>query len=168
MRKLPIYPVQSPWLYAGGYPLWILEPLVEMGVRCFVDLTDPEELAAGQGDPCYRVDLQEIGRQQGVELTVHSFPIEDFGVPSVELLERVLDQIDADIAQENKVYVHCWGGYGRTGIVVGAWLIRHGWATAANFVNEIAERRQALPNHYPSPVTEEQTAFVRRFAATNA
>ena len=24
------------------------------------------------------------------------------------------------------VYVHCWGGIGRTGTVVGCWLVRHG------------------------------------------
>ena len=29
-------------------------------------------------------------------------------------------------AEGGTVYVHCWGGIGRTGTVVGCWLVRHG------------------------------------------
>ena len=31
-----------------------------------------------------------------------------------------------------RVYVHCWGGLGRTGVVIGCWLVRHGHASGKN------------------------------------
>lgn len=53
-------------------------------------------------------------------------PILDFSVPSAELLVASLDAIDSEIARGGIVYVHCWAGCGRTGVVVGCWLVRHG------------------------------------------
>src|SRR5436190_220075 len=37
-----------------------------------------------------------------------------------------LDTIDAELGTGGVVYVHCWAGCGRTGVVVGCWLVRHG------------------------------------------
>ena len=39
----------------------------------------------------------------------------------------MLDAIDDQLENGGNVYVHCWGGKGRTGTVVGCWLIRHGY-----------------------------------------
>ena len=41
-------------------------------------------------------------------------------------MTRILDDVDAALADGGAVYVHCWGGIGRTGTVVGCWLVRHG------------------------------------------
>ena len=41
-------------------------------------------------------------------------------------MSRILDDVDAALADGRTVYVHCWGGIGRTGTVVGCWLMRHG------------------------------------------
>ena len=43
-------------------------------------------------------------------------------------LVATLDAIDAELAAGGLVYVHCWAGCGRTGVVVGCWLVRHGRA----------------------------------------
>ena len=40
------------------------------------------------------------------------------------------------------VYVHCWGGIGRTGTVVGIELCRAGVATTEDFVEVIRRRRR--------------------------
>jgi protein-tyrosine phosphatase len=39
---------------------------------------------------------------------------------------EVLDLIDEELAAGGVVFVHCWAGCGRTGVVVGCWLVRHG------------------------------------------
>jgi len=67
-------------------------------------------------------------------------PIRDFSVPSLEQLESALDEIDGELAAGGLVYVHCWAGCGRTGVVVGSWLVRHGW-TPADALARIAETR---------------------------
>ena len=162
--ELPIYTVVPRLLYAGAHPLWTLQRLVEHGVRSFIDLTEPDEISGRSPAPeAYTPELRQLSRKHWAELTRHSFPIEDFGVPDAGVLDGVLDCIDRELAQERPVYVHCWGGYGRTGIVMGAWLIRHKRATAENFVDIIASLREHLPNHFSSPVTEQQKAYVREY-----
>jgi protein-tyrosine phosphatase len=47
-------------------------------------------------------------------------------VPTPDVLEAALDEIDGELAAGGLVYVHCWAGCGRTGVVVGSWLVRHG------------------------------------------
>jgi protein-tyrosine phosphatase len=53
-------------------------------------------------------------------------PIRDFSVPAKEDLVTTLDVLDSEIDAGGLVYVHCWAGCGRTGVVVGSWLVRHG------------------------------------------
>ena len=48
------------------------------------------------------------------------------GVPRSSEMTAILDDIDTSIADARPVYVHCWGGHGRTGTVIGCWLTRHG------------------------------------------
>ena len=81
-------------------------------------------------------------------------------------MKSILDEIDATIASGGKVYVHCWGGRGRTGTVVGCWLIRHNVAVPGRAVQEIQRLRAGTPDaHLQSPETREQVAFVQGWAA---
>src|SRR5438128_1987093 len=41
-------------------------------------------------------------------------------------MAATLDALDAARAQGHTVYLHCWGGVGRTGTVAGCYLVRHG------------------------------------------
>ena len=55
------------------------------------------------------------------------FPIVDGCVPETpEQTVAILDAIDECIGAGKIAYVHCWGGIGRTGVIVGCWLARHG------------------------------------------
>ncbi len=54
------------------------------------------------------------------------WPIRDFSIPTRDGLVETLDEIDAELDAGGLVYVHCWAGCGRTGVVVGSWLVRHG------------------------------------------
>lgn len=77
------------------------------------------------------VDLTQEGE---LEQYAHLVPpsrhvrraIRDFSVPSPDDLIATLDLIDSELQAGGIVYVHCWAGCGRTGVVVGAWLVRHG------------------------------------------
>ena len=74
-----------------------------------------------------------------------------------------LDAVDTALAAKRNVYVHCWGGIGRTGTVVACWLQRHGRSPdealkeLARFWQNVAKRHRQ-PR---SPETDEQIAWVR-------
>ncbi len=63
------------------------------------------------------------------------------------------------------MYVHCWGGIGRTGTVVGSWLVRHGVMAPEQALDLLTELRASDrgAGHRRSPETPEQRAFVRRW-----
>ena len=63
------------------------------------------------------------------------------GVPTIPHMTRILDEVDGALADGGSVYVHCWGGIGRTGTVVGCWLVRHG-LDDGDAVARIAELRR--------------------------
>jgi protein-tyrosine phosphatase len=88
---------------------------VEQGVTLFVDLTEPGEL-----EP-YEAEARDAGARH------LRFAIRDASVPRAsDLVRDALDAIDAEAARGGRAYVHCWGGVGRTGTVIGCWLVRHG------------------------------------------
>jgi protein-tyrosine phosphatase len=122
-------------LIAGRHPCaWGAEPapaevadLLASGVTLFLDLTQDGEL-----EP-YAHLVTPPARHVRI-------PIRDFSVPTPAALESALDEIDAELAGGGLVYVHCWAGCGRTGVVVGSWLVRHGM-TPHEALALIAERR---------------------------
>jgi protein-tyrosine phosphatase len=97
------------------------------GVTLFLDLTQEGEL-----DP-YSSYVQPPARHLRM-------PIRDFSVPGREQLVTTLDEIDRELARGGLVYVHCWAGCGRTGVVVGSWLVRHG-ADPKDALARIADAR---------------------------
>jgi len=106
-----------------------LEELLEVGISLFLDLTHEGEL-----EP-YAQHLRPPARSLRA-------PIRDLSVPTADDLRSLLDEIDGEIARGGSVYVHCWAGCGRTGVVVGCWLVRHG-ATPHEALERIAETRGA-------------------------
>jgi protein-tyrosine phosphatase len=47
-------------------------------------------------------------------------------------MERILATIKRAIDERATEYVHCWGGIGRTGTVVGCWMVQEAGLTDAN------------------------------------
>ena len=127
--------IETDRLIAGRHPCaWGPEnassevrELAEAGVSLFLDLTQDGEL-----EP-YAQFVQPPARHLRMA-------IRDFSVPTREQLVATLDEIDGELRAGGLVYVHCWAGCGRTGVVVGSWLVRHG-VTPADALARIAEAR---------------------------
>lgn len=139
--------------------------LLEADIRTFIDLTDEDEINEdAKPVPAYRNLLRSLAEERRIEITHVRFPIPDRGIPSVWTLRCILDVIDRSIADENRVFVHCWAGRGRTGTVVGCYLKRHGIAGDDDVVVKIAELRRWMPNgRDTSPHTAEQIRMVKNW-----
>jgi protein-tyrosine phosphatase len=116
-------------------------------VTHFVDLTHPADLL----DPYAHL----LGDARRVP-----HPIVDMGTTTIPHMARILDDVDAALAAGGTAYVHCWGGIGRTGTVVGCWLVRHGLDDGDPIATIAALRRRVLDSFMPSPQTTAQRAMV--------
>ncbi|NLV42730.1 MAG: hypothetical protein GXY15_16080 [Candidatus Hydrogenedentes bacterium] len=87
---------------------------------------------------------EQLAREAGIELERVNFPIVDLGVPTKELMAAILEKIRQARSAGRCVYVHCWGGHGRTATVVGCWLREQG-LTGEEALNHIADLRRHDP-----------------------
>ncbi len=173
MAKSPGKPFErSYWvvpgkLLAGCYPGDLdargtaarLAGLLDAGIRCVIALTEAAE-GRHDGEPSapYESALKALARERGVRVKVERHAIRDMGVPTPDEMRRTLDAIDTHMQAGKPVYVHCWGGYGRTGTVVGCWLARHGVATGREILERIQKLRRGM--HGESPQTDAQRVMV--------
>lgn len=160
------YWVEHGRLLAGEYPGSQDEPLARArlraflcaGIDVFVDLTESRD-----GLEPYAALLAQESAQMGATTSRHHLPIRDMGVPTTEHLRAILRTIREEIDAGHSVYVHCWGGLGRTGLVVGAWLVEHGFCGDAA-LDRIMQLRQGTPDaSRASPQTDEQRDLVRNW-----
>lgn len=171
---LPLRPMpETYWvipgrLLAGEYPYSHFAPeatrqrldaFLEAGFNTFINLTCRGELED------YEILLDEEAGYYSSAVECLRFAIGDFGLPEPELMSAILDAIDVALGQERKVYLHCLGGIGRTGTVVGCYLVRHGF-TGRQALRQLAEWWREVPKsvrHPRSPETASQANFVLRW-----
>ena len=150
-------------IYAGEYPATSNEILgrkelsrfVKFGITHFIDLTEGGELLP------YSQWLPD-----GCNYT--RFGIKDCGVPRsmqdvTELLEEIVTTIKAD--KNAKFYIHCRGGIGRTGTIVGcyyAMLLKN--YTLANNLLQKQFSESPKSTFRRTPETLQQTQFIMRYA----
>src|SRR5215470_6484696 len=82
-------------------------------------------------------------------------------------VDLFLDLTDEGAALEEgwTVYVHCWGGIGRTGTVLGCYLVEHE-VSVAEALAEIQRRRRGTKDGWKkSPQTQAQLDFVKRWCS---
>ena len=94
----------------------------------------------------YEQELQLLAVERQMQITMARMPIRDMDVPSQEEMRAILDEIARCMAKDLPVYVHCWGGKGRTGTVVGCYLARHGIATGWDALRKIKSLRRGVPD----------------------
>lgn len=150
-------------LIAGEYPRNSTEAssqdkirdLLNYGITAFIDLTVENEL--------------EPYSQWIEQATYQRFPIVDVSIPATQkLTTRILDAIDENMRQGHTVYVHCWGGVGRTGLIIGCWLARHYDLSGEERLARLMELWKQCPKSQRkpySPETAEQRQYVMDWKA---
>lgn len=136
--------------------------LIGCGIRKIINLMEPDE-TDHSGNPFapYEPIVTLIAREKKIPMDCSRFPIADRGVPNSSQMNAILDAMETGISNRTPVYVHCWGGIGRTGTVVGCFLRRKRMACPEDVLGVIAGLRQNDPeNHRISPETEDQRDFV--------
>ena len=68
--------------------------------------------------------MKKICDDRKLEISFIRIPILDYSVTNVTTMKIILDVIDSSLKLGSPVYLHCWGGHGRTATVLGCWLKR--------------------------------------------
>ncbi len=139
-----------------------LRGLVDHGIRHVINLMETNEFnRVGRPFIPYEDMIQSIAKDAGCSISFARMPIKDGWIPTRIEMGRILDSIDESIQANRPVYVHCLGGLGRTGTVVGCYLARHGVSTGRNAIRMIRELRPNTLTHYlNSPETNQQVDLV--------
>ena len=127
-----------------------LVKLLASGIQCFVDLTEPVEIAPYDGTLPLHIEYQRK-------------PIPDHGLPGRrEHMIEILDCLRDALLAGKPTYVHCRAGIGRTGTVVGCLLAEeHGGEQALAELNRLW-RQSARSSDWDSiPETPAQTEYIR-------
>jgi len=152
----------GPHLLAGAYPGSAnraladekLAAILDSGVTLFLDLTNPAD-----GLHPYEEGLDRLSGGRARRVAV---PIADMTAAAPAVVREALDVIEAETEAGGITYVHCWGGIGRTGTIVGCWLARQVGGEAA--LAQLAILRSYYEdNRRRSPETPDQTAVVRNW-----
>ncbi len=153
----------SPVTYPEEETIRRIMELSRAGIDLVIDLTEPHEtrLHAGYENGFYDKVLSEVSGDTGREIARISFPIRDFSIPPRVKVARILDEIDSALERGKSVYVHCRAGLGRTGLVVGCFLARHGHPPGIQVLDAISQLRKRTPNAtMASPITGGQIEMV--------
>ena len=153
-------------VYAGEYPgdkygekaTEKLKRMYHFGIRHFIDLTEEGELCP------YNHLLPS-------DTTYTRFPIPDCGVPkSIESVRRLLLRIEELKKMDGYVYLHCWGGVGRTGTIAACYLFQNEEEPDLNKTLEVLRGRfSEMPKsaYRETPETKEQINFIEQFINSN-
>ena len=135
-------------------PSYKIGNLMECGISSFIDLTEAGER------PDYQRILHIERRRRSLRSEYYRFPIVDREVPDLDEMKKILDLIDVQIESKSSVYVHCFRGLGRTGTVVGCYLVRHGM-TGQEALDQITNLRLGVAGAFrDSPETQIQRDYI--------
>ena len=153
-------------IYAGEYPgdkngeltKNKIERMHHFGIRHFIDLTEEGE-------------LRPYNHLLPNDTTYTRFPIVDCGAPkSVESVQRLLLRIEELKKMDGYVYVHCWGGVGRTGTIIACYLSQNWKEVDMNHTLEVLRRNfSEMPKsaYRKTPETKDQIDFINQFINAN-
>ena len=140
--------------------------LLDAGVTSIVDLTEPREpnLDGVRLEP-YKDLLMEQAKVRGTKVKYARFAIPDNSVIHDGGYDDILAHIQSELEAGEVIYLHCYGGKGRTGTVVGCWLIDNegiGYDSAIRRLKEL--RRGSRKADHSVPDNHAQHDVLRRRA----
>ena len=98
-------------------------------------------------------NYDEMYNLDGIEL--HHLPIADFSTPTAAQARQFIDIVNSHLNDQDKIYVHCTAGCGRSGTMVALYLCSMGkFDTPAEAISYLRELRPCAIE------TEEQENFV--------
>ena len=158
-------------LLAGAYPghpdshahTKRISGLWEAGMRTFINLVEEDETNhTGQAFVRYDDVLRELAVKSKDRIAHLRFSVPDTKITTHDRMRSILDAIDLSLDNKIPVYVHCFGGMGRTGTVICCWLLRHGLASKENVLSLLTTLRQADLQRatWPAPENKTQCQFV--------
>lgn len=137
-----------------------LRDYLDAGITCFLDLTEEGE----SGLRPYAALLRQHADRRGVEVVHLRIPVSDLDVPPPWRMRVIQAAIREAAAAGHTLYVHCWGGVGRTGTVVGCRLIETLDLSGREALARTEElRRSTVRSNRPSPETADQREMVLRW-----
>lgn len=152
-------------LWAGEYPgdkteekaKEKLQHLLDFGVRYFIDLTEEGELLP------YKQFLP-------ADVEYIRYPVRDVSTPtSIEHARQIVDDIIMySKGQHGEVYVHCWGGVGRTGTIIACVIAeRMEHPQFDTVMTELHRCFAQMPKSADrqAPETTEQEQFIKQYIA---
>jgi ADP-ribosyl-[dinitrogen reductase] hydrolase len=140
-----------------------MSAILDAGVRVFIDLTEEGELKP------YREIALDTALSLGIDpLSLEFFrhPVRDVSVPRTPSeMRSILATIRRARHLERPLYLHCWGGRGRTGTVAGCALGDLFSLDGDEALTHLHKRWQdcAKSAHSESPETREQRGYVKGF-----
>lgn len=124
-----------------------LRNFIASGITAFIDLTHPGEY----GLLPYESWLLEEAKAAGKKISYNRHSIGDFGTPTEEEMVETLNTIANALQAGETLYMHCMAGRGRTGTVVGCFLVEAG-LKGDDALLELQHLRQPMPSGiHPSP-----------------
>lgn len=154
-------------LIAGQYPQTAnsadarrnINYLMELGVTFFLDLTEEGE----KGLYPYSLVVKEIAKTLGVSAHYQRVPIVDFGTPTIQIMKQALRYISSALDRGQLVYVHCFAGIGRTGTVIGCYLVEKGFSGGESLKELVRLQRGTRFEGSTSILTYEQKTMVNNW-----
>lgn len=137
MNNIPFHPFPKSWwgapgkILCGCYPgdkspelaETKLNGILDCEITTFINLQEEGERGHDGNifTPYYQI-LQKISNERGIDISFLQIPIVDYSVTNKYSMNLILDVINSSLSRDRQIYLHCWGGHGRTATVLGCWL----------------------------------------------